>query len=105
MSASSDQRAYTGADSSKRADPPALDEDGFQQAMPRRRVKASVGSAKASKLRVVAKPPRKRALFVSRLHPETTSDELSEIVSSALDCQTFSCTKLATRYDFVSRIS
>ncbi|KAM7292690.1 hypothetical protein ISCGN_025828 [Ixodes scapularis] len=95
----SDQRGHMGADSSKRAVSPVVDEDRFQQVMPRRRVKASVGSAKASKLRVVAKPPRKRALFVSRLHPETTSDELSEIVSSALGCQSFSCTKLAARYD------
>lgn len=95
----SDQRGHMGADSSKRAVSPVVDQDGFQQVMPRRRVKASVGSAKASKLRVVAKPPRKMALSVSRLHPETTSDELPEIVSSALGCQSFSCTKLAARYD------
>ncbi|XP_040067904.1 uncharacterized protein LOC115310035 [Ixodes scapularis] len=44
----SDQRGHMVADSSKRAFSPVVDKDGFQQVMPRRRVKASVGSAKAT---------------------------------------------------------
>ncbi|KAG0434318.1 hypothetical protein HPB47_019192 [Ixodes persulcatus] len=67
------------------------------QVVPRRRVKASVGSVKESKLRVVAKPPRKKALFVSRLQPETTREEVSEIVGSVLYSRGFECTKLASR--------
>ncbi|XP_040076195.1 uncharacterized protein LOC115313565 [Ixodes scapularis] len=98
MTAFSDQRGYTVADNSKRSVLSAVDVDGFQQVMLHRRVKASVGSAKTGKLRVVAKPPKRRAVFVSRLHQETTSDKLLEIVSSALGCQSFSWTKLAARY-------
>ncbi|KAG0442747.1 hypothetical protein HPB47_015626 [Ixodes persulcatus] len=95
----SDQRGYTGADGSKTTVNQPVDADGFLQVVPRRRVKASVGSAKESKLHVVAKPPRKKALFVSRLHPETTCEEVSKIVGSVLDSQGFECTKLASRYD------
>lgn len=105
MIAFSDERGYTGADNSKRSVPPAIDEDSFQQVMPRRRLKASVGSAKTSTLRVVAKPPRRRAVLVSRLHSETTSDKLSEIVSSALGRQSFSCFKLAARYNIMFRFT
>lgn len=95
LPAFSDQQDYTGADRSKRV----VDADGFQQVLQRRRTTASVGSCKASKLRVVAKPPRKKALFVSRLHPDTSCDDLGEIVSSVLESSDFSCTKLPSRFD------
>ncbi|KAG0434473.1 hypothetical protein HPB47_019085 [Ixodes persulcatus] len=98
----SDRRGYTGTDGSKTTVNQPMDADGFLQVVPRRRVKASAGSAKESMLHVVAKPPRKKALFVSRLHPETTCEEVSEIVGSVLDSQGFECTKLASRYDTYS---
>ncbi|KAG0431130.1 hypothetical protein HPB47_022072, partial [Ixodes persulcatus] len=58
------------------------DEDGYTLVQKKRRVKPATGTNSTSKLTAVPRPPRSRALFVSRLDPTTTVDDIAAILSN-----------------------
>lgn len=65
----------------------------------KRRPPPGMGARKDAPVSSVPRPPAKRALFVSRLRPSTTLEELSELLSSTLEVGSFTCKKLRSKYD------
>ena len=72
------------------------DDDGYTLVQKKRRVKPATGTNSTSKLTAVPRPPRSRALFVSRLDPTTTVDDIAAILSSVV--KTCVCTQLPSRH-------
>lgn len=60
---------------------------------------AFCGNGSASKLSAAFRPPRLRALFVSRLNPSITCEHVSDTVNSTMGPQSCVCTKLLTKHD------
>ncbi|KAG0432539.1 hypothetical protein HPB47_020749 [Ixodes persulcatus] len=63
---------------------PTVDDEGYTLVRRKGRVKALEGSRPESRLSVVPRPPRKRALFVSRLSPTTTTSDVFEVIEETL---------------------
>lgn len=63
-----------------------------------------MGTGSASKLSAtpIGLIYRLRALFVSRLNPSTTCEDVSDTVNSAMGPQSCVCTKLPTKHDSYS---
>lgn len=61
-----------------------VDGDGFTLVTRRKPVKPSVGTSKASKIAVIQRAPQERALFVSRLSPETSTKDVEDLVAAVL---------------------
>lgn len=72
------------------------DEDGYTLVQKKRRVRPATGTNSTSKLTAVPRPPRSRALFVSRLDPTTTVDDIAAILSNVV--KTCVCTPLPSRH-------
>lgn len=65
----------------------------------KRRSPAQLGTAQTSSLKLATKPAIEKALFVTRLHPDTSGKDISSVVSSVLSNKNFRCVKLKTRHD------
>ncbi|KAG0420209.1 hypothetical protein HPB47_003609, partial [Ixodes persulcatus] len=74
----------SGGDLRQGGDPSAALDEGFTLVGPRRRNKPSVVKAKSSKVTVVPRPPAQKALFVSRLDPVTTAEDVASLVEPFL---------------------
>ena len=74
-----------------------MDKDGFIHRKPRQRKPPVIGKGNSSNLRVVTVRKRKQ-LFVSRLHEETTPEELKVFVESVTDGSTVEVEKLRNKY-------
>lgn len=77
----------------------STDADGFSLIQRKKRVKPSSGSCAGSKLSSAPRAPRLKALFVSRLNPDTTCSDVGEVLTEVLDGKSFTCTKLKTRHE------
>lgn len=75
--------------------------DGFTIVNRRRRTKPMVGTGKASKVGVISRP-RKAALFVSRLAPDTTASDVLLLVEPLLKGNPICCSKMKTKYETYS---
>ncbi|CAN7976648.1 unnamed protein product [Ixodes persulcatus] len=75
--------------------------DGFTIVNRRRRTKPTVGTGKASKVGVVFRP-RKAALFVSRLAPDTTASDVLLLVEPLLKGNPICCFKMKTKHETYS---
>ncbi|KAG0426831.1 hypothetical protein HPB47_026080 [Ixodes persulcatus] len=75
--------------------------DGFTIVNGRRRTKPTVGTGKASKVGVVSRP-RKAALFVSRLAPDTTASDVILLVEPLLNGNPICCSKMKTKHETYS---
>ena len=73
------------------------DKDGFLHRIPRQRKQPVIGRGNSSKLRVMTVRKRKH-LFVSRLHEETTSQEINDFVMSVTDGSTVEVEKLKSKH-------
>lgn len=78
------------------------DADGFTLVRRKKRVKPSSGSCESSKLSSAPRAPRLKALFVSRLNPDTTCSDVGEVLTAVLEGTSFTCTKLKTRHESYS---
>ncbi|KAG0427900.1 hypothetical protein HPB47_025075 [Ixodes persulcatus] len=59
---------------------------------------ALIGSSEISRLTVVPSSPRRKALFVTKLSPETTAANITEHLAS-VGVQSVQCSRLKTRFD------
>ncbi|KAG0435396.1 hypothetical protein HPB47_018513 [Ixodes persulcatus] len=59
---------------------------------------ALVGANKSTKIATVARGPVKKALFVSRLHPDTSSDDITNLLSGVVTDKELTCTRLKSKY-------
>ncbi|KAG0418426.1 hypothetical protein HPB47_004854 [Ixodes persulcatus] len=73
-------------------------EDGFTTVMSRRRAKASSGTSKIGKVKSVPRKSTSKALFVSRLEPDTSAADVLDIIKPVLRTRVASCSKLQTKY-------
>ncbi|KAG0410404.1 hypothetical protein HPB47_012475 [Ixodes persulcatus] len=76
-----------------------VDEDGYTIVRRKQKTKVVEGTRAESRLGVVPRPPRKRALFVSRLSPSTTASNVCEVLEDVLQGKSVHCTKLLSKYD------
>ncbi|KAG0443978.1 hypothetical protein HPB47_014319, partial [Ixodes persulcatus] len=76
-----------------------VDEDGYTIVRRKQKTKVAEGTRAESRLGVVPRPPRKRALFVSRLSPSTTASNVCEVLEDVLQGKSVHCTKLLSKYD------
>lgn len=75
------------ADAGSRGNRQSTDKDGYTL-VKKRRAKPATGANTESKISSVPRPPRTKALFVTRLHPATTSDDLTELLTTVIDKKT-----------------
>lgn len=80
----------------------SADVDGFTTVGPRRRTKPSLGTARPNKVTAVPRPERRLALFVSRLHPDTTVADVDALVKPFLNGKPVICSKMMTKFDTYS---
>ncbi|KAG0442719.1 hypothetical protein HPB47_015632 [Ixodes persulcatus] len=81
----------------------SVTDDGFQLVTrKKRRPLAKVGACANASLSSIPRPPVKRALFVTRLSPDTTCEDVNNYLSSVLQTRTFQCTKLRSKHDSYS---
>lgn len=73
-------------------------DDGFVPVKSRRRVKPSSGTAKPDKVNAAPPPVRHMALFVSRLDPETSVNDIEALIEPFLEGRTPVCSKMKTRF-------
>lgn len=73
------------------------DDDGFRLQR-RRRARPNVGRNSKSTLTAVVRPPRQRALFVTRLAPGTTTLDLTSSLKDLLNGVEVTCTQLPSRH-------
>ncbi|KAH9371781.1 hypothetical protein HPB48_013295 [Haemaphysalis longicornis] len=73
------------------------DDDGFRLQR-RRRARPNVGRSSKSTLAAVVRPPRQRALFVTRLAPGTTTVDLTSSLKDLLNGVEVTCTQLPSRH-------
>ncbi|KAG0411753.1 hypothetical protein HPB47_011115 [Ixodes persulcatus] len=59
---------------------------------------ALVGANKSTKIATVARGPVKKTLFVSRLHPDTSSDDITNLLSGVVTDKELTCTRLKSKY-------
>ncbi|CAN8012169.1 unnamed protein product [Ixodes pacificus] len=74
------------------------DEDGFIPVMRKRRSPTSTGTAKSEKVQAVPRQPPMKALFVSRLHPNTSVSDIEDLITPFLERKCVSVTKLKPKY-------
>ncbi|XP_077545924.1 uncharacterized protein LOC144158716 [Haemaphysalis longicornis] len=79
--------------------PTDITEDSFKVVKYRRRATASSGTSKLSKVKAVPRKPISKALFVSRLDPKTSIEDVKDFVKPVLGDKTVQCVKLRTKYD------
>lgn len=78
--------------------PMNVTEDGFVPWKSRRQAKASSGTSKNCKVKSVPRKALSKALFVSRLDPDTSVTEVLDIIKPVLKAKIASCAKLRTKY-------
>lgn len=74
-----------------------ITEDGFMPWMSRRRAKASIRTSKICKVKTVPRKSTSKALFVSRLHPDTSAADVLDIIKPVLRTKVASCSKRKTK--------
>ncbi|KAH9373903.1 hypothetical protein HPB48_012028 [Haemaphysalis longicornis] len=79
--------------------PTDITEDGFKVVKYRRRATASSGTSKLSKVKGVPRKPISNALFVFRLDPRTSIEDVKDLLKPVLGDKTVQCVKLRTKYD------
>lgn len=73
--------------------------DRLNKRQPRNRpLDASVGANENSELLTVPRQPPKKALFVSRLHPDTSVSTVTKLVMEVCKSESVVCTRLKTKY-------
>lgn len=77
-------------------------DDGYTTVGPRRRTKPSAGTAKPSKVTAVPRKNRRLALFVSRLDPDTSVDDVLALIEPLVAGRQVLCSKMFTRFDTYS---
>ncbi|KAH9367240.1 hypothetical protein HPB48_013484 [Haemaphysalis longicornis] len=79
--------------------PMDITEDGFKVVKYRRRETASSGTLKLSMVKAVPRKPISKTLFVARLDPRTSIEDVKDLLKPVLGDKTVQCVKLRTKYD------
>lgn len=76
----------------------ATDDDGFIPVIRKRRSPTSTGTAKSEKVRAVPRQPLIKALFVSRLDPNTSVSDIEDLITPSLEGKCVDITKLKPKF-------
>ncbi|KAM7304193.1 sodium-coupled monocarboxylate transporter 2 [Ixodes scapularis] len=79
-------------------------EDGWNEVRRRRKAEIRGGASKSTTLRTVPRGPAWKALFVTRMNPDTTTEDIEQFVADVVKDDTLVCTRLKSRMnlDFTS---
>lgn len=77
-------------------------EDGWNEVRRRRKAEIRGGASKSTTLRTVPRGPARKALFVTRMNPDTTTEDIEQFVADVVKDDTLVCTRLNSKFSTYS---
>ncbi|KAG0422987.1 hypothetical protein HPB47_001221 [Ixodes persulcatus] len=77
-------------------------DDGWNEVRRRRKAEIRGGASKSTTLRTVPRGPARKALFVTRMNPDTTTEDIEQFVADVVKDDTLVCTRLKSKFSTYS---